>query len=292
MSIKEYVCPVSLKEASDLMTSFSGSARLLAGGTDLLSQLSESRSLGCVIVSLKNIKELDEIKESRDGEIFIGSMVRHTDITQSSIINKRLPALAKASSLLGSPSIRNMATIGGNICNASPSAETALPLIIYESKVLVWSPSGEKEISIENFFTAPGMNLLETGEIVKGFGFRPKKDLRADYEKLGIRKAMDIAIVNVGVSLLIGKSRKCEYVRMALGAVAPTPLRAKRAEAVLLDKRITPRSIDEASLVAADEAKPITDTRATAGYRRNMVGVLVKKMITKLSGLHDVKNIR
>jgi len=187
MNIKEIFYPQSFNEAYDLLISYPGPLKFLAGGTDLLIQLSDNECPASGIISLKNISELKEIRRNEEAKIFIGSMARHADVAQSSLINRHFPALAKASSLMGSPSIRNMGTIGGNICNASPSAETAPPLMIYEAGVLVWSSSEEKEIAIENFFTGPSMNILEKGEILKGFVLKPDEESVSDYEKLGIR---------------------------------------------------------------------------------------------------------
>jgi len=212
-------------------------------------------------------------------------MAKHTDVAHSPLVNQHFPALAKASSLVGSPSIRNMATLGGNICNASPSAETAPPLMIYDARALIWNPSGEKEIAIENFFMGPSMNILKKGEILKGFLLKPQNKLVADYEKLGIRKAMEIAIVNVGISMLRTSDNICRQVRIALGAVAPTPIRARKAEAILLNKKVTPTLIEKAAAIAKSEANPISDIRASADYRNNMIEIIVKNMMIKLSAL-------
>ncbi|MFC2164931.1 FAD binding domain-containing protein [Acidobacteriota bacterium] len=285
MTVKEYVSPRNLQETADFLNSYSGPAKLLAGGTDLLIQLSGDKNSETGLISLKNLNELKEISLIHSTEVFIGSMARHTDVAHSPLVNQHFPALAKASSLVGSPSIRNMATLGGNICNASPSAETAPPLMIYDARVLIWNPSGEREIAIENFFSGPSMNILEKGEILKGFLLKPQNKLVADYEKLGIRKAMEISIVNVGISMIRTSDNICSQVRIALGAVAPTPIRARKAEAVLLNKKVTPSLIEKAAEVAKSEANPISDIRASADYRNDMIGLMVKNMMTKFSSL-------
>ena len=229
------------------------------------------------------------LHQNQEDEIFVGAMVTHTEVAQSPLLKRYFPALAKASGMVGSPSIRNMATIGGNICNASPSADTAPPLLAYNAKAIIWGPTGEKRVSIEDFFIGPSMSIVKAGEILKGFLLRPEKRLIAAYSKLGMRKAMEIAIVNVCVSMIVEKNNYCSEIRIALGAVAPTPIRAKRAEDTLRDKKITPKLIKETAKVAVSETKPISDIRASADYRKEMIGVLVEKTISELWGRHQNK---
>ncbi len=207
MPIKEYFRPTTLRETFDLLTRYAGSARILAGGTDLLIQQALESSPETVVVSLRDIEDLRQIGETEGGEIFIGAMTSHADVAQSPLVIRYFPALARASNWVGSPSIRNLATIGGNICNASPSADTAPPLLAYDAKAIIVSPSGQKVTDIEDFFTGPSTSVLKTGEILKGFMLTPKPGWIADYEKLGIRKAMEIAIVNICVAMAIDESR-------------------------------------------------------------------------------------
>jgi carbon-monoxide dehydrogenase medium subunit len=283
MPIKEYLRPASLKETLDLLTSYSGSAKILAGGTDLLIQQTLESSPETAVVSLKDIQDLRQIEKTAEGDIFIGSMTRHAEVAQSPLVNQSFPALARASNLVGSPSIRNMATIGGNICNASPSADTAPPLLAYDARAIIVSRSDERAINIEDFFTGPSATILKTGEILKGFLLRPKSGEIADYEKLGLRKAMEIAIVNVCVAMAVDEHKRCSGIRIALGAVAPTPIRAKKAESILKDKKITPGLIRKCAETAVEETKPISDIRASADYRKQMVHFLVKKMVLALA---------
>lgn len=287
----EYTCARTLNEAAHLLASHKDEAMILAGGTDLLIQLSRKTSPEILLISLKNIEELSEIKQNKNGEIFIGALVSHFDITRSPVVNQAFPALAKASSLVGSPSTRNMATIGGNICNASPSADTAPPLLIYGAKALVWNPSGEKKVDIEDFFSGPSMNILKKEEILKGFLLKPRSGLISSYEKLGTRNAMEIAIVNVAVSMIIDDNKRCNHIRIALGAVAPTPIRAKKAEAILEDKKMTPSLMKESAQMAIKESKPISDIRASSDYRKKMIGYLVEKMTSDLAGLNSTTDI-
>ncbi len=283
MPIKEYLRPASLKVTLDLLTSYSGSAKILAGGTDLLIQQAIESSPEIIAISLKDVEDLRQIEKTAEGDLFVGAMVKHAEVAQSPLVNQYFPALAKASHWVGSPSIRNLATIGGNICNASPSADTAPPLLGYDAKAIIVRPSGEKAIDIEDFFTGPSTNVLNRREILKGFLLTPKPGWVADYEKLGLRKAMEIAIVNVCVSLGMGGHKRCSGIRIALGAVAPTPIRAKKAESILKDKKVTPGLILECAEAAVEETKPISDIRASADYRRKMVHFLVEKMVSALA---------
>jgi CO/xanthine dehydrogenase FAD-binding subunit len=283
MPIKEYLRPASLKGTLDLLASYSGSAKILAGGTDLLIQQAIESSPEIIAISLRNIEDLRQIEKTAEGDLFVGAMVRHAEVAQPHVVNQYFPALAKASHWVGSPSIRSLATIGGNICNASPSADTAPPLLAYDAKAIIVSPSGEKAIGIEDFFTGPSTNVLKREEILKGFLLTPKSGWIADYEKLGLRKAMEIAIVNVCVAMAVDEHKRCSGIRIALGAVAPTPIRAKKAESILKDKRVTPELIQKCAEVAAEETKPISDIRASADYRNKMVHFLVKKLVSDLA---------
>lgn len=286
MSIRAYFRPATLEEASKLLESYGESARILAGGTDLLVESRSERKKEMVLVSLRDIQELRQVREVDEDRCFIGAMVVHAEVARSPVVRRHFPALARASNWVGSPSIRNMATIGGNICNASPSADTAPPLLAYEGKGVIARPSGEKTVDLESFFTGPSTHILKPGEILKGFILKKERGLKASYEKLGIRKAMEIAIVNVCAALSSDEQKNCFDVRIALGAVAPTPIRARKAEALLREHSLTPRLIEECAEMAVTETRPISDIRGSAEYRKEMVRVLVKKMIQDLAGIH------
>lgn len=285
MPIKQYFRPASLKETFERLTSYSGSAKILAGGTDLLIQQAIEPGPEIVVVSLRDVEDLRQIKQELQGDMFVGAMASHAEVSQSPLVNHYFPALAKASDWVGSPSIRHLATIGGNICNASPSADTATPLLAYDARAIIISPYGEKLLNLEDFFTGPSTSILRDGEILKGFLLRPKSGWVADYEKLGLRDAMEIAIVNVCVAMAMNEDKRCSSVRIALGAVAPTPIRARKAEAILENQKMTPEFIQKCAEAAAEETKPISDIRASAEYRKEMVRFLVKKMVSDLAGL-------
>jgi probable selenate reductase FAD-binding subunit len=285
MPIKHYFRPASLTEALNLLACYSQSAKVLAGGTDLLIPQALESSPEIVVISLKDIEDLRQITKTAEGDIFVGAMVRHAEVAQSPLVQQYFPALAKASDWVGSRSIRSVATIGGNICNASPSADTAPPLLAYEARVVIESPSGERVVEIGDFFTGPSMTCLQNVEILKGFLLRPKSGWLADYEKIGLRKAMEIAIVNACVAVAKDKQSRCSEIRIALGAVAPTPIRARKAEAILENREMTRELIEECAETAVGETKPISDIRSSADYRRKMTHFLVKKMVSAFASI-------
>lgn len=285
MAIEEYYSPTSLVQAAQLVADSRLPARFFAGGTDIMIQMMGEKTAQTRLISLKNIDSLKEISRNRDGEIFIGAMVSHAELARNPMIKKYLPALAQASGMVGSPSIRNMGTIGGNICNASPSADTAPPLMAYEAEILVWRSGGEKRAQIEDFFRGPSENILEKGDILRGFFLRPEPEKIACYEKLGIRKALEIGIVNVCVAMSIDGGGRCQRLKIALGSVAPTPMRAKEAEKILEGKKISRDLVSQVIETTVGEARPISDIRASAEYRRYMVGVLVEEALSRLIDL-------
>ena len=285
MPIKQYFRPACLTEALNLLACYSQSAKVLAGGTDLLIPQALESSPEIVVISLKDIEELRQIRKTAEGDIFLGATARHAEVAQSSLVNQYFPALAKASDWVGSRSIRSLATIGGNICNASPSADTAPPLLAYEARVVIESPLGERVVEIEDFFTGPSTTLLKDVEILKGFLLRPKSGWLADYAKIGLRKAMEIAIVNACVAVSKDEYDRCAKIRIALGAVAPTPIRARKAEAILENREMTRELVQECAETAVGETKPISDIRSSADYRRKMTHFLVKKMVSALASI-------
>jgi aerobic carbon-monoxide dehydrogenase medium subunit len=285
MPIKGFYIPTSLEEAAELLNSLHGESRPAAGCTDLMVQLAAPNAPETSLVSLRRVPGIGELREESDGSCFVGSLVRQSAVAQAPWIRRHFPALAKAAGLVGSPSIRNRATIGGNICNASPSADTALPLLAYDAEALIWGLDGERTMPLAEFFLGPGRSALRRGEILKGLRLRRDSQKRANFEKLGQRKAMEIAIVNACASVCLGRDGTCFQVRIALGAVAPTPIRAREAEAILEGKRIDYDLVMKAAAGAAAAVEPISDVRASAEYRRRMAGVLTARILSGLGNL-------
>lgn len=277
----DYLKPHTFEEAFSILNQYGDRARLIAGGTDAIVMNRQKKISPDLFISLRGIPGLDQIESN--GVFKIGALVTHRTIEQSQLIRKRFPLLSEASSVLGSVQVRNVATIGGNLCTASPSAETAPPLLVYEAEVQLVSQREERRLSLESFFLGPGENGLDKKEILKSIllPFPPPNSVGA-YLKLGRRKSVDLSVVNVAVLLTLNpRTGICERARIALGAVAPTPVRAKRAEKTLEGNLPDERAIRKAAEHALQECSPISDIRGSAQYRREMVGVLVEKAIRK-----------
>lgn len=269
----------TLKEASELL---SDRARVMAGGTDLLVLMKKGELNPKLLVDIKGIEELQEIRFEKDGSLVLGSLVKVRTIETSPVIQEKFPLLAQAAKTLGSVQIRNRATVGGNICRAAPSADMAPPLLALGASVRIVGRGGERTVALKDFFTGPGQTVLESDEILADIRV-PRLPARAGtrYLKLGRRAAMDLAAVGVAAVVALDDSGVCSDVKIALGAVAPKPIRAIKAEQVIRGAEIEPALIREAARLAADESAPISDHRSTAQYRKKMVKALTRRAITQ-----------
>ena len=275
----EHFQPSNLKEAIKILSAKGKKTRIIAGGTDLLNAMRDGEESPACIVDLKGLKGLDYIEYKEKGGLRIGSLTKLASIERSSMLKKKYPVLCQAAHSIGSVQIRNMATIGGNLCNAAPSADMAPALIALGAKCRVQGAKGKRTIPIEDFFAGPGKTQLKKGEILTEV-IVPNLDGKVCgvYIKHGLRKAMDIAIA--GVCVLVTKERgKLKSVKITLGAVAPTPIRARNAEKILLDGDLSEDSIKEATEEAARACLPISDIRSSDWYRREIVKVLVRRGI-------------
>lgn len=274
----ELVQPRSLSEALEAKREYGEKAKVLAGGTDLMVLLKERKLKTEAVISLRGLRELNFIGEKTDG-VTLGALVTHTDVATSTVVRGRFPDLAEACSQIGAAQIQNLGTVGGNLCNASPAADTAPPLFLLDAVLTLASTQGERRVPIQEFFIGPRQTVLKADEILKEI-FIPKISGRrgATYLKLGRRQAMEIAIVGLGMAIhLNGSDQVVSECRIAMGSVAPTVLRARNAEAILREKEITSELIDEMAAVAADAARPISDVRASAEYRTDMIRVLCRQ---------------
>lgn len=278
----EYHRATELEQALDLLKRFKGRCKVIAGGTDLIPAFRTGRiSLpeGFHIIDISSVKELDYIAKD-DGMIRIGAITRVSAIGASPVVKEHVPILADAASQLGSLQIRNQATIGGNLCNASPAADTAPPLLVLDAKVNVRGIDGQRLVPLREFFTAPGKTILASSEILVEVQI-PVPESTADscFIKLGRRNAFTLSIVSVATLVKV-KSGFFDDIRIALGAVAPTPIRALKAEEHLTRGKVTEQAIDEGAKVVASEVAPIDDVRASTEYRRDMSYVLTKRAIS------------
>jgi len=273
----EYLKPTSLKEALELLGRYGEKAKLVAGGTDLMVQWKKKIISPEYVISLRNVPELSFV--TYESDLKIGSATTHRTLELSPIIREHFPILLDAVSNLGSVQVRNSATIGGNICNAAPSADTAPPLLALDAVAHIAGPQGERTMPIAEFFKGPSRTALASGEIVTHFSIpRPSPNTGMAYWKHTRRKAMDLPILGVAVLLSFGQDGKtCAKARISLGVAAPTPMRARKAEAYLEGKEVDRGALDESGKIAAGEASPRTTIRGSQWYREEMIRVLVRR---------------
>ena len=277
--IQEYLRPKSMDEAISLNQRYGEKARYIAGGTDVIVKIKERQIRPEYLISLRGIPGLDQITYE-EGELRIGALVTHRALELSAVIRKHFPILTDAVGNIGSVQIRNVATIGGNIVNAVPSADGATPLIALGAGIRLAGPKGERSMVLEDFFTGPGQTVLRQGEILREF-IVPRLPPRTGgaYWKHMRRAAMELPILGVSVLLSLAEDMQtCEEARIGLGVMAPTPMRAKKAEAVLRGKKLSADILEEAGKVAASESKPRDTARGEAWYRREMVEVLIPRL--------------
>ena len=278
--------PKTLAEAVDCMKSSGPSAKFLAGGTDVIVGWQSADLLGSengapTFVSLKHLEDLNQVSYDPGKHLKVGALVTHAMLAKDEIVNKYFSLLAAACSQVGSPQIRNVATIGGNLCNASPAADSSVALLALDARVKLLGANGEREVPLEQFFTGPGNTVLHHGEILTSIIIPDISGCSGRYIKLGQRSSLEIAIVSAAVSLQLEKNFCCKA-RVALGAVAPVPLRATKTEEYLQNKELTDAVIEECALLAVAESNPISDSRASSSYRKEMVKELVKKALGQI----------
>lgn len=255
---------------------------LLAGGTDLLVAMKTDAVRARCLIDLKGIPGMDAV--GYDNGFTIGPLSTIRELEMSPLVREKLPVLSEAAATLGSVQIRNRATIGGNLCHGSPAADMAVVLLAMDSEVSIASRDGERRTKLDRFFSGPGSTAVGVEEVLAGIHI-PKEleHYKGVYLKHGPRRAMDIGIVNIAILMEADfSSQICKHVMIAMGAVGPTPLRAVAAEKILNGNRLTPEMIEKASEAASTEAKPITDFRASADYRRAMVAGLVSRGIGQI----------
>ncbi|MCB0153740.1 MAG: xanthine dehydrogenase family protein subunit M [Anaerolineae bacterium] len=272
-----YLEPATLTEAVAMLAQHQGQAHLLAGGTDLLVEIKEQVRRPETVINLKKIAGLDQLQFDPAGGLRLGALVTARQVETSPVVQRHYAGLAQDVRELGSMQIRNRATVAGNICRASPSADTPPPLIAAGARLRLVGPAGAREVLLESFFSGPGQTVLAPGEIVTEIVVpAPPPHTAQVYLKHGRRRAMELATVGVAVWLTMA-GEVCQTVRLVLGAVAPTPLRVQAAEAVLTGHPLTDALIAQAADIAMQTARPIDDVRASAAYRREMVGVLTRR---------------
>lgn len=285
MNIENYYVPDSIAAAVQLLQ---GEATILAGGTDLTPQTaSGAREFAAALVNIQHIEEMRGIAVV-DGRFRIGGLTTVTDILESDKLAAEVPVLVDAADHFASPQIRNAASLAGNLCNASPAGDMIIPLLLLDAEVELASwvdgAVSSRSGALADFFISPGKTIMHSGELLTAVGFaRPGEGYRAAFLKSGPRPALEVATVSMGVAGLV-QDGVFSNVRVAVGAVAPTPLRAGETEALLEGRMLDAQLIDEAVEVVSREVIPIDDVRASAWYRTHLTGVYLRRLLTSLQG--------
>jgi CO/xanthine dehydrogenase FAD-binding subunit len=281
----EYREPSALAEAISILSQYGKNAKVLAGGTDLLVNMKERGWEPQCLVNLKTIPGLSYIRFDEKEGLRIGALTTVREVETSSLIQEKFPCLHEGAKSLGSVQIRNRATLGGNLCNASPAADHAPPLLVLNARVKLVGPKGERVVALEKFFVGPGMSILQNEILTEVIVPASSEQVQGVYLTICRREAVDLAQVGVAIAVRTeGKGKRWKDVRIALGAVAPTPVRAYETERLLEGREIQKSVIDEAVKKSAEEASPITDLRASEWYRCEMVKVLVERALEQIAG--------
>ncbi len=277
----QYFEPQSLDEAVSLLGQYGSQASILAGGTDLLVEIKEHLRTPDFVINIKKLAGLNTLHFDPVQGLTIGALVTVREVETNPIVNEKYAGLAQACRELGSIQIRNRATVAGNICHASPSADTLPPLIARDATVKLFGPDGERSLPIGDFFTGPGQTRMGGDEILVEIAVPPPPPRTGNvYIKHGRRQAMELATAGVAITLTLENDR-CHQVRIVLGAVAPTPIRALEAEMILRGSHRELETIEAAAEAAMNQSRPISDVRSSAAYRREMVRVLASRAIKR-----------
>lgn len=282
----EYLAPKTLDEAISILKEHGDEAKILAGGTDLINPLKEHAlddnvKKPAYLVDIKNLPDMDKIEYDPEKGLSIGALVKIVDIEHSEVVNKEYPALAEAAHVIASNQIRSKGTMVGNICNASPSADSVPTLIVLGASLEIAGPEGKRNVLVENFYKGFKKVDLQAGEVVTGIQIPSMADnTKAVYIKHAFRKAMDLAIVGVAAQVTV-EDGICKDAKVALGAVSIHAVRAKHAEEILIGSDLSKEVLEEAGKAAMLDCKPISDVRASAEYRHDMVRVFTKRSVTK-----------
>jgi carbon-monoxide dehydrogenase medium subunit len=276
----DYYCPNSIKEACEMLSRFGTRAKVLAGGTDLLSKMKQEILTPEVILSVKNIREIGTIQNVEGKGVVIGARVTHNNLVDSSILRRRYPSVSEAAHTLANNQVRNRGTIGGNIVNAVPSADLPPILIALNATVTLVGLSKTRSLPLEQFFTGPGQSVIGQDEILTEVVIPDQPTTGSSYFKFGLRHSGALAVVGVAAGVTM-EDGFIQDARIVLGAVAPTPMRAREAGQSLIGKRVSEDLLEEAGQHAARECRPISDIRASEEYRRDMVRVFTKRALHK-----------
>jgi len=282
----QYFAPGTLREALKLLGQHGARIRVLAGGTDLVRNMNLELKLPDNILWIGKLG-LEYIRQEK-GLIHIGAATRMQTAGDSRLLQNKASALAQAAGKLAAPPVRSLATLGGNICNASPAADTVCAMLALGAELVISSKAGKRIVPLEKFFRGPGKTVLKPGEMLTEIRLRPTRNKEGSaYAKVGRRQALTLAVLNAAARVRLDGKGHCAEVSIAIGAAAPKPLRAHKAEAALRGKPVSAETISAAAEVAAAEIKPIDDVHGTAWYRRQLTRVLVARVLARAAGLGE-----
>jgi CO/xanthine dehydrogenase FAD-binding subunit len=272
-----YEAPETIQDAVALLAGADITPKAMAGGTDLIIQMGSLVNDSRLVVNLKKIPELMSASVDDEG-LKLGPSMSCAELTARDDIRAIYPGLVEAAYLIGSTQVQGRASVGGNLCNASPAADTIPALIANGAQCVIVGPSGERTVAVEDFVTGVGQNCLETGELVRLIvAPKPTENTSDAYLRFIPRTEMDIAVAGAGVSITLDNNGQCTAARVAIGAVAPTALLVPEAAAALIGSKLEDAALQTAADAASAASNPITDRRGTIEYRRHVVGVLTKR---------------
>jgi carbon-monoxide dehydrogenase medium subunit len=276
----EYHAPKTLAEACVLLDELGETAKVLGGGSDILHKMKNGHLHPEHRVSLKHMTELHDVRYEKGRGIIIGALVTPGETYRSEVIQKHYMSINMTAHEMGNPQVRNRGTVGGNICNASPLADLPPILIALNASVKVVEYAGERIVPLEDFISGPGKTIIRRDEILKEVIIPEQETTGSTYMKFGLRKSGALAVVGVAVAVTV-KDGVLLDARIVMGAVAPVPMRAKKAEALLKGQPITDELLAQAAESASNECTPISDIRGSAEYRRELVKVLTRRSLRK-----------
>ena len=275
-----YACPTTIGEAVAALQA--DGARALAGGTDLIPQMREGRRQVACVVDLKRVPELASISPLADGGLVLGAAASATQVARHALVAAAYPAVAQSARLIGSLQVQNRASLGGNICNAAPSADAVPALICHQARARIVGPAGQRDEPLETFIRAPGKTSLGPGELLVSIMLAPVPPRSAaTYLRFTPRREMDIAVAGACALISLDAQGRIAAARVVLASVGPTPVRAASAERHLLGERPSHELFACVGQRAADDARPISDTRGSADYRRSLVAVLTARALAE-----------
>lgn len=277
----DFISATTLKKTLDVLDDYREKVSIIAGGTNLIADMRAGRILPDLVLDIGWVQELKHVVRD-NGLVRVGSLVTIQRLANFKWIGSE-NILKEAAEKLGTPQVRNRATLGGNLANGSPAADTAIPLLCLDAQIVLLSKAkGERSLPISEFFVGPRFTRIVPGEIIREVRFDAcASDSRWGYKKLGRREGAAVSVVSLGCLLRFEEERCCRA-RISLGAVAPFPLRALKAEAFLERRKLSSEIIEECARACGNESEPITDVRATSSYRQKMVIVLVKSLLMKM----------